>query len=288
MKVPIQKLIALRNIYNINFNLSCLYFENFLVKGKKFFASDDVTISDLEYMQNFDVEHVEVMFSEKFYNILSNEFPLEYRKPFGFMDFMEMDRHLELLDKVNTLTKRKRFLYVVGDIIGVDPNASKRIILASHNDVLDYKKWNIMKRYVVKDQKFFYRNSETGIMLFVDLTPDSERAFVERFRKNTDLVTAIVSTKKDFEVEIAPDFIPIEDVISVNDPGKLFETYKTSNSRLIIIGENISDSYKQALLDVKQYDKYVRMMLVPSIDLRDLTHFLLQVKLVYNSDRWTI
>lgn len=286
MKVPIQKLIALRNAYNINFNLSCLYFENFVAKGKRFYIGDDITISDLQYLENYNYENVEVAFSEKFYNVLSNEFPFEYRKPLGLMDFMEMDRRLELLEKVSSVSKRKRFLYVVGDICGVDPNTSKKIILASHNDVLDYKKWNVMKRYVSKNQKFFYRNSEIGIILFVNLMPGAEGDFINRFRKNTDLVTAIVSTKKDFQVEIAPDFIPTEDVNSVNDPDKLLETYKKTNSRLIIIGENISESYRKALLEVKQYDKFVRMMIVPSIDLRDVAHFLLQVKLVYNADRW--
>ncbi|MCU0845993.1 MAG: hypothetical protein MUC76_13835, partial [Spirochaetes bacterium] len=84
-----------------------------------------------------------------------------------------------------------------------------------------------------------------------------------------------------------PDFIPAEDTISVNDPDNLLDVYRGTNARLIIIGETISDSYKRSLLQVKQYDKFVRMMVVPNINPGDIDHFLKQVKMVYNSDRWS-
>jgi pentose-5-phosphate-3-epimerase len=96
----------------------------------------------------------------------------------------------------------------------------------------------------------------------------------------------MVSNRTDYAREIAPDFIPTEDIISVTDPTNLLETYIESNARLIIIGENINESYKQALIKVKRFDKFVRMMVVPSIDHSNLDHFFKQMALVYNSDRW--
>ena len=59
-------------------------------------------------------------------------------------------------------------------------------------------------------------------------------------------------------------------------------------AKLIIIGEVLNKSYKDALISVKRYDKYVRMMVIPQIDHTNLDHFFKQVSLVYNSNRWEI
>jgi hypothetical protein len=175
----------------------------------------------------------------------------------------------------------------VGDVYSIDPVSGRRVILFGHNDVLDYRIWNEKKRQVNKEQKFNFRSSECGIILFVNMKPDAETSYVERFRKNTDLVTSIVTRKKDSRVEISPDFIPAEDTISVNDPDNLLNVYMNSNARLIIIGETITEPYKRSLLQVKQYDRFVRMMVVPHINPGEIDHFLMQVKMVYNSDRWS-
>ncbi len=287
MKIHLDKLIYLREHYNINFNLNCVYLEDFAIDGKKFHSGDDVSRTDIEFFVKNNCNEIKVLFNEKFYNLLSSEFPLEYRKPYGTIDFIRMDRYLDVLNAASNASKRKRFVYVIGDIYGSDNVTGKRVVMATHNDVLDYKKWNEMKRFVVKDQRFLYRNCECAIIIFVNMKPDSGTNFIERFRKNTDLVTSLVARKRDSKVEIAPDFIPTEDVISVTDPDELLDTYKKSYARLIVIGENISESYRKSLLQVKQYDKYARMMVVPAVDARDIEHFLLQVKLVYNADRWT-
>jgi hypothetical protein len=288
MKIPLKILQKLRSSYNIKINLNCVYFEDFAVSGKKFKTGDDVSIADMEYFQKNNYGTISVFFNERFYNMLANEFPVEYRRPYGTMDFIGMDRRLDALNTINGQTKRKRFLYVVGDIYGVDGVTGKRSVLVTNGEILEYKRWNESKRFVIKEQKFYYRNCETAVIIFINMKADVEGNFVERFRKNTDLVTSLVTRKKDSRVAIAPDFIPTEDVISVTDPEKLLDVYKESFARLVIIGENINETYKRSLLQLKQYDKFARMMVVPSIDPRDIEHFLMQVKLVYNSDRWAV
>ncbi len=288
MKVPLEKLQALRSAYNININLRCVYFEDFTVSGKKFRTGDDVSIADMEFFQENKYRTISVFFNERFYNMLANEFPVEYRRPYGMIDFIGMDRRLDALNTINGQTKRKRFLCVVGDIYGVDGVTGKRSVLATNGENLDYKRWNEIKRFVIKEQKFYYHNCERAVIIFVNMKSDVESNFVERFRKNTDLVTSLVTRKKDSKVAIAPDFIPTEDVISVTDPDKLLDVYKESFARLVIIGENINETYKRSLLQLKQHDKFARMMVVPSINPRDIDHFLMQVKLVYNSDRWAV
>lgn len=286
MKVTLEQLKVLWQKYNPDF-LRCSYFSAFTLRGKNFHADDEIQAGDLEYFEKCGHLQIEINYVESFYNLLSAEFPMEYRRPYGCMDFINIDRHLDVINNANKLSRRKRLLYVVGDVYSIDPATGRHAILFGHNAALDYKTWNEKKRQVSKDQKFNYRNSECGVILFVNMKPDAETNYVERFKKNTDLVTAIVTRKKGSRVEIAPDFIPEEDTISVNDPDKLLDTYMNSNARLIIIGETISEPYKRSLLQVKQYDKFVRMMVVPRINPREIEHFLMQVKMVYNSDRWS-
>jgi len=97
-----------------------------------------------------------------------------------------------------------------------------------------------------------------------------------------------VSKKEGFSSEIAPDFVSTEDVISVTDPDRLMEDYVASCARLIIIGESPDASYKKALLEIKKYDRFVRMVVVPELDRGNLDHFIKQVSIVYKSDKWSL
>ncbi len=286
MRVSLDKLKLLWQNYNVDF-LHCRYFDDFRLDGRRFSSFEEIVEGDLIFFEENNFREIEVQFNEKFYSILSHEFPLEYRRPYGSFDFITMDRHLDVLNSVSTLSKRKRFLYVIGDIYGTDSITGRPTIMLRHNDPLDYKKWNEIKRFVVKDQKFYYRNSEYAILIFINMRPDAETAFIERFRKNADLAAAIVTRKRDCNIEIAPDFLPEHDTISVTNPTELLKVYIESHARLIIIGENILETYKRSLIAVKQYDKFARMMVVPEINPRAIDHFLTQVRLVYNSDRWS-
>jgi hypothetical protein len=286
MKVSLQHLFPLWKKYNTDF-LQMTFLNDFSLQNKRFRSGHIIHLNDLEFMNAYNLDFADIRFDEKIYALLSTEYPAVFRKPYGVMDFIKMDRHLEVLQNINTLSKRKRYAVIVGEIYGTNPTTGARVVLATHNDSIDYKRWNDIKRFINKEQKFYYRNSECAILIFVNMTPDAETDYLERFKKNTDLVTSIVSRKKDTKTLIAPDFLPTEDVISVTDPGRLLEEYVRSNARLIIIGESLSESYKKALLQVKSYDKFVRMMVVQFVDQRAIDHFLLQVKLVYNSDRWS-
>ncbi len=287
MKVSVENLQVLFERYHQTL-LNIYLFGDILVKGRVFKSGDAIRKDDVVYFKNCNVSKIEILCQEKIYTILSEEFPAEYRKPSGAVNYLQMDKHLENLQNVNLQSRRKRFLYVIGDYYGIDHSNGKRIIALTHNEKMDYRKWSSMRRYIDKEQKFPYRNSESAIILFVNMTPDAEGNYVERFKKNTDMVAALVTRKKDSNITISPDFVPTEDVITVNNPAQLFDVYRESDARLIIIGETLSDSYRESLLKVKQFDKYVRIMVVPSIDTKNLNHFLTQVKLVYNSNRWEL
>lgn len=285
MKLSLEQLDRLFKRYP-NAELDLKYFDKITLRSQKFLTADLVLKGHLDILRQNKIDEIEVFYTPVMYDFLTQEFPETFRKPYGKFTFMEMDRHLEALEEINTHTHRKRFITQVGDIYGVDHSEGKRVKLMCHGEKLNYRKWNTIKRDISKNQQFLYRHSECAIIVFVNLSMNADEGYVERFKKNMDLISVLVSRKKECNEEIAPDFLATEDVISVTDPEKLLNEYANSNARLIIIGENLNDSYKMALLDVRRYDKFVRMIVVPSLDHRNLDHFIKQVKLVYNSDRW--
>lgn len=284
MKLSVQRLTELFHTYPEEFR--CAYFSDVALDSTVFKAGSDITPGDLVYLQGKNITEVEIIYNVTMYEYLNRKFPELYRKGVKWLDFFEIDRYLEEIDKINGLTRRKRFLYIIGDVYGPGSKPGETSIIIRHNEKVDYKKWNSIKRFIDRGQRFFCRHSENGIILFVSFKPEQGSSYVDKFRKHTDLITAMVSRRKDETVEIATDFIPTEDVVSVTDPNKLLDEYVRSSARLIIIGESISPSYREALLSVKNYDRFVRMMVVPTIDPTNIDHFLMEVKMVYNSDRW--
>ncbi len=283
MKVKVRQLIDVKDQHP---QFSCRVLLDVTVKGRKYRNNQELYKDDLVFMDRAGQDSLEIIYDEIVYSYLSTTFPVEFRIPYSSMEFYDIDRHLEELDNINGYTKRKRFLYHIGETYTDDPNSLIPSRVLTHNEPLDYKKWNQVKRNISKNKKIFYRNSENGIIVFVNLQPNVDSNFVGRFKKNTDLVTTLVSRKKDSSVEISPDFIPMEDVISVTNPDDILDVYQKTCARLVIIGESLNDNYKRVLLKVREYDKFARMMVVPTIDLHNVEHLLMQIKMVYNSERW--
>jgi hypothetical protein len=285
MKVTIQQLSHLFAKYGESIEIK--YFDDIVITGNCYLSTDLVLPAHLPRLSESGMTHLEVFYTPGLYENLSKEFPVEFRKPYGRLMMSDMDKLLEELRNANSQSKRKRYLRMVGDIYGVDMSLGKRVIHLRHNEPLDFKKWNNLKRVVDRNQLFLYRSSEVAIIIFVDLKVARQKEYIERFKINTDLISLIVSKSQEPGNIIAPDFIPTEDVISVTEPGILLEEYIRSNARLIIIGEKLDDFYKRALLQVRNYDKFVRLLVLPALDHQRNAHdFFQQVKLVYRSDRW--
>jgi hypothetical protein len=284
MKVTIQHISHLFEKHGTGIEVK--YFDDVVIKGNCYLCTDLVIPAHIQKLKENDILEIEIFYSPVIYEYLSREFPLEFRKPFGKLRLSEMDKLLEDLKNANIHSKRKRFIRVVGDIYGVDKSTGKRVILLRHNEPLDFKKWNNLKREIDRNQTFLYRNSEVAIIIFVDLKVANQKEYIERFKINTDLISLMVTRAQEPGNIPSPDFIATEDVISVTEPGALLEEYIRSNARLIIIGEKLDDSYKRALLQVRNYDKFVRLMVVPVLDHKNMADFFKQVKMVYNYERW--
>lgn len=285
MKVNIEQLDQMFEMYRESMDLR--YLKTIITPEHRFLPNDIILRNHLNILDKNNINNVDVVYTYNIFSRLSEEFPDEFRQPYSHLSYIEIDRMLEELDTINLNSMRKRHLLVVGDVYGMD-SEGKRTVIIEHGESIDYAKWNGIKRHIDRRTSFFVRNSEVQIMIYVDLSEQADGHYIDRFKMNTDLISVMVSKKSRIIDEIAPDFIPTEDVVSVTDPEKLLDEYKSTEARLIIIGEKLNDSYKRALMKVKRYDKYVRMIVVPALDPRNLDHFFMQVKLVYNSNRWSV
>ena len=73
----------------------------------------------------------------------------------------------------------------------------------------------------------------------------------------------------------------------MSDPAELLKTYSEENARLIVLGDQMNESYKAALLEVKKYDRFARFMIATDIDPDQCEILLAKIKKAYNTDKYT-
>ena len=190
---------------------------------------------------------------------------------------------------INKKSRRKRHLICSQDVLNEKKdikNPADKVLL-NYNEEMTINKLVPIKRRLMMNEEIALRFSEVGIIIFVDMRGGEK--FLERFYKNSDLVTSLVGHRqrnKDFT--IATDLDPIHDIYTEEDPSSLLDTYLNTNARLIIVGDNPDEEYKNALRQVKEADPYVRLMIATHVDQSHLDNFLQQVKQAYDRDHWDI
>ncbi len=283
MKIDVNRIRRLFEKHGGEFR--CRYQADVVAGGKKFKAGSEITHRDIDLLAQSGVRRIEVKYDVTLYEYLSHEFPAEFRRPLHWLDYYALDQYLEELEQVNARSGRKRHLALVGDVYRSDGKSGGTEIVFRHGDRLDYQKWKSSKIFIASGQKFFVRSSENGVILFGDIRSE-DYADDDGFRKRIDLVQAMEARRGDKKYEISPDFIPRLDVRAVALPGKLAEEYISSGARLVVLGEKITSAHKEAILQVKAYDPFVRMMVTPPISPQNIDHVLLQMKMMYTTDRW--
>ncbi|MBN1496417.1 MAG: hypothetical protein JXA07_06590 [Spirochaetes bacterium] len=283
MKIETKKLIYLINKYIDEF--SCVYYADVGVEGKKFKAGSEVLLLDANHLAKAGVKEIEIRYNVTLYEYLTREFPGDYRRPVRWVDYPTMTRILEELDLANSQSRRKRFLYIVGDVYRTDRKNAMKEIVFRHDEKLDSQKWKANRIYIDIQEKFFLRDSECGIIIYGNIKSEE---FVDDngYRRKMDLLGMMLARRYDKKFEISPDFIPNTDVFRVSEPDRLLQEYISTNAKLIVLGDTVTTRDKEALLQVKRHDPYVRMMVCPPLNPDNIDHLLLQIKMMYNTDRW--
>ena len=92
--------------------------------------------------------------------------------------------------------------------------------------------------------------------------------------------------RKDFN--ISSEFNELTDIWTVNDPAMLLETYIETNAKLIVIGDSLNETYRSALLKVREYDKYARFFVVNNIDPTDSKELLINIRNAYLKNNYSV
>ncbi len=237
-------------------------------------------------LKEANIDEIEVLYTEALYSKLISINSLKYRRPFGKKPFVEIDKILTEFKEINKKSKRQRYLISCSEQYSRN-KYGKLIPVLKFGESLTYDRWQEIKPKIDKKKSLYFRYSENGIIVFVDLRPGGED-YLNRFYKNSDLVTSLVGRKSTDKIVIAPDFIGSTDVISVDNPENLLPEYSNGNWRLIIVGDNLSKDYADALQMVKSYDRYSRFMMATNIDLSKKEEFIRKVKDAYNADKWEV
>jgi len=229
------------------------------------------------------VPEIDLYYTRPLYEYLCTFCPDHFRIPSAVKTFIEIDKIINTFEAINRTTKRKRTISILKEIYDrtndLDP-------LIKYNEVLDFRKWNLLKRDIKKDSNLPILYNEIGIIIFVDLTRKTGN-YIDRFKKNADLCALLTLRKSDCsEIQICPEFNAMTDIWAVNEPNKLFDTYVEKNPRLIILGDTIDDKYKAALLEVKRYDKYARFIVINDINPSETKTLLEKIKKIYNTDNF--
>ncbi len=240
-------------------------------KGLKFDQSQYDLLSDAGIMK-FDV-----VYNENLHQKLLSTFPNCYRKPAGKGNIIELDKIVDELNKLNSLSKRKRCIISLSEIYKSSNIGNTPILF--YGEKLDYARWNQVKVHINRSTLIDYTYDEGGIIIFYILNA-SDPLYMQKFMKFTDLVSIIVESKSS-GITIAPELNLEKDIYTVNDKSKLLETYDKTKASLIIMGEDLNNEYKEALMQIKSYDRYVKMMVIKDPSPKNKTEILNKIKSVY-------
>ncbi len=236
------------------------------------------------------IKQIDLLFSNTLYKMLIIYCPERYKEASAVKSFIEIDKIITKFDQLNKICQRQRYISFMSEAYSTKPDIFDPVF--RFNEPINFQKWNSIKPYIKKDIKLPILYNEIGIIVFVDLTcsnhSDSTHDYVERFKKNVDLCSILTQRKPDNEnFQISPEFNIMTDIWTVNEPGKLLETYIDKNARLIVVGDKINDEYKSALLNIKKYDKYARYIVATDINPDDANGLLHNIKRAYHMDNYS-
>ncbi|MBN2403867.1 MAG: hypothetical protein JXN64_15940 [Spirochaetes bacterium] len=241
-------------------------------------------------MQEDGIEKIDILFTNSLYKMLNVLNPDKYKDPCDYKTFIEVDKIISTFKKVNRVSKRKRYISFLCEIYNINDNGFNPVI--NFNEIIDDDKWNYIKTKIAKIKKhtkFPILYNEIGIIICVDLTKQNDSNFIERFKKNADICSLLVQKNhNNANFNISSEFNELTDIWTVNEPDKLLDTYVETNARLIVIGDSLNETYRSALLRVKNYDKFARFFVANNIDPNDSQDLLENIKNAYHKNNYTI
>jgi hypothetical protein len=285
MRINVKEALMLTDKYDSG--VSILYLTDIQIRNN----TESVTIpkdtpfdqSQYDYLEKANIQCIDVQYNEKLYAKLVSNYPAIYRPPLGRKTVIEFDRFMDSLESANTTTKRKRSVISLCEYYKKSLGMPYEVII-SLGEKINFRRWNDIKINLNRNSPIDYRFDECGIIVFFILNA-SDPNYSQNFMKFTELVSLICDSKR-LGVIFSPDFVPETDIYTVNSKSELLKCYMSTNASLIIVGEDLNDSYKEALSQVKAYDRYAKFMVIKNPEPSVKMEILSQIKNVYGSRLW--
>lgn len=282
MKITIEEALKIKEKYGDSIPIvytKDMYFLDKITKSEiRFFQGMQFEYEHYEVFSRNNITEIDVVFSELLLAKLSSNFPEKYRPPLYVKSFLDFDRYISAMDDANRLSKRKRFVISATEII------SKGQVILRYKEDITFEKWNKLKTFIDKKSEIPFYSSERGILL-VTLTSASDSNYLQKFFLHSEAVALFVEKVNKINFTIAPDLYTETDIFTATKEEEVLEKYMKTNIRLIVIVDNtIDEKYKNLIIKLKTYDRFVRFSAITDLSPLNEENVLVSIRKSYLSE----
>lgn len=285
MKIKLSELMKLSEKYADELDLILLS-DIYLTEGGKYIelkAGTQFNPSYYELYKAKNLNEIDIRYDEKLMAKLISNFPDSYRQPDGRKSVIELDRIVDYLETMNMSSKRKRNIIAACEIYKINQNGYDEPVIY-YGEKLDKIRWNQVKVRLNRNTLIDYKVDEYGILIYYPLKAGDPN-YAQKFIQFTELVSMIVESKKN-GIILYPDFNPNTDVFTANNRMELLKVYNDNRPSLVLVGGELDEDCKNSLIQLKQFDKYAKMILVKSPEPQKRAATLQEIKKVYGKKIW--
>ncbi|HMB00371.1 MAG TPA: hypothetical protein VKS21_05225 [Spirochaetota bacterium] len=246
-----------------------------------FAAGSKLKNKDMEKAAAAGTDAVDLAYNHDFYQQLNRKDPLTYKLPVKNISRDDLAREIKFISFANQNSAHQRKIIFCGELYDESGNIILKFEEELNNDIYAEKITRLSG-----EQYFPVRYNEYKIILLVNLKPSGDD-FIRRFRLNADMTYNLIKEiSSNPLIKLLSNLIPEKDILIVDQPRDLLEAYQTGDVRLILIGDAVDTEYKKALVAVKKYDPYARLMLANRTNPNNVMKFLFDVEYFYSQDKW--
>ncbi len=240
-----------------------------------------ITPFEIDLLQKNRVNRMDVKFSRRLLAALHTLKPNDFLLPTQVTSPADFLQEIRFIDFANQHSRYQRQV-----VSCMEEDGANGEVILRYNEPIDLKKWNRIRANWPEGRPIAFRHSEHKILLFLNLRLIA-KADTPRFTHNIKIVETLA-----YKLHAYPEFTNLtklsfeRDILIVDDPEVLLDVYRRSDVRLILIGDGIDTTFRDALIRIKKYDPYARFMLAKNVDPKDEGVFLLAVEGNYTRDNW--
>jgi len=159
-------------------------------------------------------------------------------------------------------------------------------VIIGYNEEISFEKWNRIKGSIDRKAEISFYSSERGLLL-VTFMKATDSNYLQKFFMHSEAVALFVEKIKKEGIILSPDFYSDTDVYTATSEEEAFSKYVNTNVRLVVIVDsNITESYKNLIVKLRTYDRFVRISAITSLSPANELEVLKAIKKSYLTDNF--